>query len=798
MGVAGIQAQQADTTQAAKPEPISLIEISYEIEQAEKSFNKMKASTSPDPRYEAIDSMFTLYKSFLEKEAKDFMSYNPYNLSNFFLENSYRLWEGFTQILNGWRSEINGLLKKVQGEIEQLNGIQEVWDLTLNSGELDDDTRVMKDRIQAMLRESNVLKDRLGRLKWKYIELEDKLTEMVTYCDNIISEIEQLQQNQRDSLFMAVSPPLWKVHADSLDYSNIGGKLGKFKYENGKILKNYFRTQSLRSFWTVILMILLFILWMRHLYKRIGYDDSEPGHKLITRIMDRNLLATLVALALATFHLMHPYYPVVLNHIITLAILVITRYVLSRFIDPEDKRFILLLIILLLINDLEVVFWYFGELSRYYLLMESLAGIVLVMPLLFTFPWKNFKEQHFIKRAKIFLVFVIIAFYLTGLVANLFGYLDLAVLMLKVGIHVPEITVVLYGMYKITVALIRMMISVWSHGKSEFFSEYWANIESRAVKIAGILAVVYWFYTLLVSFEVSRIFISSVAEFLKAERNVGVMQITIGSLLALVLIILVTFLLTGIIKILLEHVLLKKTRLPRGVPAAISVSIRYFLIILGFLFALSAAGIDLGKFSLLAGALGVGIGFGLQNIVNNFISGLIIVYERPIQVGDTIEVESLLGQVRRIGLRSSNVKTYDGAEVVVPNSNLISNQLINWTLSDNKRRNEIKVGVSYGSDPNIVLELLEKAASSHEDVIMDPAPWALFENFGDSSLNFRLLFWTPYEVGMRTKSAVAVNIFNIFKENGIEIPFPQLDLHVKEKGDELSEEEIRDMESPKN
>ena len=167
-------------------------------------------------------------------------------------------------------------------------------------------------------------------------------------------------------------------------------------------------------------------------------------------------------------------------------------------------------------------------------------------------------------------------------------------------------------------------------------------------------------------------------------------------------------------------------------------------------------------------------------------------------MGDTIEVESLLGQVRRIGLRSSNVKTYDGAEVVVPNSNLISNQLINWTLSDNKRRNEIKVGVSYGSDPNIVLELLEKAASSHEDVIMDPAPWALFENFGDSSLSFRLLFWTPYEVGMRTKSAVAVNIFNIFKENGIEIPFPQLDLHVKEKGDELSEEEIRDMESPKN
>jgi small-conductance mechanosensitive channel len=148
-------------------------------------------------------------------------------------------------------------------------------------------------------------------------------------------------------------------------------------------------------------------------------------------------------------------------------------------------------------------------------------------------------------------------------------------------------------------------------------------------------------------------------------------------------------------------------------------------------------------------------------------------------------------------LRSSNVRTYDGAEVVVPNSNLISNQLINWTLSDNRKRNEVKVGVSYGSDPNIVLDILERVAAEHENVMKEPAPWALFEDFGDSSLNFRLLFWTPYEVGLRTKSDVAVAIFNAFAENGIEIPFPQLDLHVKDGLDELSEEEIKDMEKPK-
>jgi small-conductance mechanosensitive channel len=368
-----------------------------------------------------------------------------------------------------------------------------------------------------------------------------------------------------------------------------------------------------------------------------------------------------------------------------------------------------------------------------------------------------------------------------------------------VGIHVPEFTVVLYGVYLIVVAMIRAIVRVGKAGKLSPDSIYWDRFEKHAIRVSGILGVLYWIYSFTVSFEVSRVIFDSITEFLIKERTVGTMELTIGSILALVLILAGTFLLTGLIKLFVEQVLLKRTRLPRGIPAAISVTIRYFLVILGFMFALSAAGIELGKFSLLAGALGVGIGFGLQNIVNNFISGLILVYERPIQVGDTIEVENLLGQVKRIGIRSSNVRTYDGAEVVVPNGNHISNQLINWTLSDKTRRIEIKVGVSYGSDLNVVLKLLEKVAGEHEDVLKQPAPWALFEEFGNSSLNFRLLFWAPYELGIKTKSEVAVAIFNTFREHGVEIPFPQLDLHVKaeKKEDPLSEEEARVLKAGK-
>jgi len=242
--------------------------------------------------------------------------------------------------------------------------------------------------------------------------------------------------------------------------------------------------------------------------------------------------------------------------------------------------------------------------------------------------------------------------------------------------------------------------------------------------------------------EIYRPVMNWLRSFLEHEWEIGTLQISIGGVLSLILILAITFGISSFIKIIIEDEILVHTKLPKGVPAAISVTIRYFIITLGVLMALGAAGIDLGKFGLLAGALGVGIGFGLQNIVNNFISGLILVYERPVNVGDTIEVENLMGTVNRIGIRSSNVRTYDGAEVVVPNGNLISNQLINWTLSDNKRRVELKVGTAYGTDPNVVL---------------------------------------PFEMGIGAKSDIAIGVYNIFEENNIEIPFPQVDLHVKKE-----------------
>jgi len=769
-----------DSTVNSASQTINMIDINLEIEWIEKSFTKLEYKLKPDARFFEIDSVFNNYKVFLEKEAKEFKSFNPYNLSKYFLESTYRSWEGFYSKLSGWQAEVNNRVKSVQGDIDYLDKAKKVWVLTLESEEMKDEPEESKMRVKKTINRANKLRYELKMQKRQYIMLEDGITDMTAFCNDITGEVRLLQQHLRDSLFIAASDPMWKIGIDQSDYLPVGSKLNKVRHENAKTLRNYFETKSMGSFWISIVMIVIFFVSLRFRYSKLNFNDADPGHKNIVRILIKFPILTMVTLVLVLFHLMYPYYPLLIGLVLTLVLLINMRYILTDFIDQKNKIFINKIILLLLVNDLEIIFWYFGNVARYYILFETILGVVLMINYLRIINWKKFKTNSIVDKVMWILALYTFTFYLISFLANFFGFLHLAVLIVKTGVHVPEFTIVLYGLYRIVLVLIRAVVSIGKAGKSHILEKYWDQIEKKAIQVVHFLVVYYWFFSLSVSFEISREVFESISDFFTEERNIGTINITIGGIFALIIILLGTFLITRLLKFIIEDVLLKRTSLPRGVPAAISVTIRYFLIILGFTFALSAGGIELGKFSLLAGALGVGIGFGLQNIVNNFISGLILVYERPLQVGDTIEVENLLGKVNRIGIRSSNVRTYDGAEVLVPNGNLISNQLINWTLSDSKRRIEIKVGVSYGSDPNIVLKLMEKVAIDNENTLKEPPPRALFENFGDSSLNFRLLFWVPYDIGIGTKSDVSIGVFNIFREHNIEIPFPQVDLNVKE------------------
>jgi potassium efflux system protein len=175
----------------------------------------------------------------------------------------------------------------------------------------------------------------------------------------------------------------------------------------------------------------------------------------------------------------------------------------------------------------------------------------------------------------------------------------------------------------------------------------------------------------------------------------------------------------------------------------------------------------------------VGVGFGLQTVVSNFVSGLILLFERPIQVGDAVQLTGVWGSIRSIGIRASVIRRFDGADVIVPNEALISGQVTNWTYADKRRRMELDVGVAYGTPARRVIELLLEVARSNPKVIADPAPRAYFTSFGDSSLDFKLRVWVDdFDDGYSTRSDIAVAVQEALDQAGIGVPFPQRDLHL--------------------
>jgi len=296
--------------------------------------------------------------------------------------------------------------------------------------------------------------------------------------------------------------------------------------------------------------------------------------------------------------------------------------------------------------------------------------------------------------------------------------------------------------------------------------------------VAG-LAFVIWLVATLDLLTIRQTILENISNFLTYPIPLGKAQLPPGKILTFVLILILGFLISRTVRFVLREDVFSRMPLQQGVPSAMSTLIHYLFLVIVLIMALAALGMEWSQLTLLTGALGVGIGFGLQSVVNNFVSGLILLFERPIREGDVVEVDTIIGEVRRVGMRSSTVATFQGAEVVLPNSILASQRLVNWTLSARQRRVDITVGVQYGSDIPTVRELLTNVAATHPDVLRQPKPVAFFLDFGESALQFQLCFWVPrFDVHMQMKSEVAAKVAAALQEAGIAIPFPQRDLHI--------------------
>jgi potassium efflux system protein len=262
--------------------------------------------------------------------------------------------------------------------------------------------------------------------------------------------------------------------------------------------------------------------------------------------------------------------------------------------------------------------------------------------------------------------------------------------------------------------------------------------------------------------------------------NLGSQRISIGLVIISAGILYGSFLTSWMVqKVLIDEVLARR-RVETGVRVSIARLVHYVFIFIGFVLALLALGFDFTKLTIILSALGIGIGFGLQSIVNNLVSGLILLFERPVRVGDFIEVSGKWAEIKKIGLRATTVQTFDQADVIIPNADLVSTQVVNWTLSNRRVRLIIPVGVAYGSDVSLVMETLLASARENTRIAETPPPQVLFLNFGESSLDFELRVWVlDADNRLVVSSELHQEIDRRFREVKIEISFPQRDLHLR-------------------
>lgn len=362
--------------------------------------------------------------------------------------------------------------------------------------------------------------------------------------------------------------------------------------------------------------------------------------------------------------------------------------------------------------------------------------------------------------------------------SNVLGNISLSSMLVSATLDSSYAALAIYAGAKVVVALTQVLLA--GPTAARLVERYWSSLAPAVVTLGRLLLIAAWLLFALQSFRVYRPVSTFAVTVLTYRFQIGELSLSLGSLVSFALATLVAFWLAKTVRQVLAEDILPGLSLPRGVGNSVSSLSYYVVLFLGLLAALAAAGFQVGQLTLVFGALGVGIGFGLQDVVRNFVAGLILMFERPLQRGDTVEVAGILGQVREIGLRATIVTTFEGADVVVPNGMLLADKLINWTLNGTRRRFDLNISTAYSVDPQRTMDLLVQIARSCDGVAATPAPACIMTGLAPGELQFNVRAWTKdFGDWVQVRTELAMKIRNGLAEAGIEVPRPQRELVVR-------------------
>ena len=701
---------------------------------------------------------------------------------------------GLDRLQTEW-TELDGQLKKIQqglrnrGEkieqhVETIRKIRTLWTHTRTDAiHLEVDSDVIR-QIDEVLRAAASATTAANERQAKVLSLQSdvaSLTEVATEDEVAIAEARNRAMGE---VLHRDSPPIWSGGFwKGIDGDTIGAKLQHQETRDTEMLKQYWAKNKQ----TVVVYLILtggLILTLVGARKRIDtLLSSDPSMASVRAMFDRPIALSLLISFFCSLWIFREV-AITLEPIFGAATLIpaviVLRQVVDRPIFPllsvgMSVFFIHQIHELLVQTDVLARLIFLGQMS----IMVVFTGLTLRPARMAAIPLSVASSPTFrIIGRGLQLVFIVS---LICLIAEMIGFGALAALLgsaLMMGIF---FAIVLYGAVRVFDGLIAFLLRVRPLTSLALVRRNRELLRRRAHATLIFFAWLSLLRAMIRRLEVWDDLVIWWQRTLQAELPFPEVTLTIGNLISAIVVFTLALLASRFIQFILAEEVFDRSEIERGRPYAISTLLHYVFLIVGFVLAVAALGFDANRATLLTGAFGVGIGFGLQTIVNNFISGIILLTERPVQVGDTVVLGEVSGEIQRIGIRSSTVRTWQGAEVIVPNANLISEEVTNWTKSDRRRRLEIPVGVAYGSNPKTVIEALTQAASEIDGVLESPEPYVIFQDFGDSSLNFEVRAWTSdFDHFVRIRSKICLAIIDHLAEAGVEIPFPQRDLHLRD------------------
>lgn len=623
--------------------------------------------------------------------------------------------------------------------------------------------------IEDVLRSASLASERLVQLQKEAADLQSKTADLLLRIESAI----------RGQTFRKVSHSFasrdYLQQFDARLWSQV--KNGIAEVEG--ITVEFLREQG----WIAVLQLLLvFALAGFIIHHRPQAEETEEWQFIL-----RHPWATGIFVAFSTLSFAYSETPDLWQLLLWLPAAFSAAILICALLTNPRKRFIIWLLATFFVLSLALRAIALPlPLYRLYLALLSLVGV----PLFLLLATGNQRARQGQLTGFTVALRIGAAVLLTSFLAQFAGYSTLSFRLIESSLKTVVLGLFAFMAAKLGQGAIDFVLDQEFFRRWRFFRRFGNELTTRLKNVFLVLVVAFTSLYLLEAWYLFDSMAEAWSQLLGLSLTIAEVSISVEKVLVVGLVLYLSIAASWIMRTLLEAEFFPRRRFDRGVRDSIKKLLHYSLILIGFLFAMTLVGVELKNFAVLAGAFGIGIGFGLQNIVNNFVSGLILLFERPIKVGDMLIVDNEWGTVRKIGLRSTVVTTLDESEIIVPNSLLVAEKVTNWSLTSALCRLAIPIGVAYGSDVPLVLRILAEAGKENAVVLDEPAPSPLFRGFGDSSLDFELRVWiADVRDRFRVRSEICQYIDRRFREEGVVIPFPQRDLHLRSVDAEI----IRDL-----